>query len=604
MYLHQSGDVRACCQNWWLPLGNVKSDRLIDIWRGERAERLRAAMLERDYSLGCDFCDWQKNDGADGTLFFHNFDMMPLPDRHPDWPALMEFAVSNTCNLQCTMCNGEWSSSIRSQREKLPPLPKAYDDQFFEDLAEFLPHLQIAKFLGGEPFLARESLRILEMLADAGLRPDISITSNGTIWNDRVERIMAELAPHVVVSMDGFDKASYEAIRVGADFDQVCENVRRFAVAGEASWSGSSISFTLQRANWRSLPDLFLFAAELDVGAHVNTLIDPQSQSLFTMESDELAPIVASLEARDREISALKPHLTTIWHDQLERLRRHLGSVRTSAPAADFLYEIRRTHHRFAPVMVDDHVADDIERDIQSWAPDAWARLDLDREGVVVGGEDAGFGLAIDVVVATKGQPLAAVEEMLAPHGSRLAQVREDPSKWDRTFLLAGDSDELVRIAVVPRRDDDGLIRNLVVYLARSVDVGDRHVPGARSQVSEESLADSMAAWAGAARVHRLEMQGDSIVVVTSGEDELLGDLTPFLGTEGVAVLDALELRLGRKLDVSVEAEDHGVPVLFTATSDDGTLAVRSAVHFASATSRTLFVAARRQNRRGEPLSA
>ncbi len=154
LYLHQSGDVRACCQNWWLPLGNVTQQRLVDIWRGERAETLRAAILESDYSLGCDFCTWQHEDGDPSTIFARNFDELPLQARDPEWPAQIEFSVSNTCNLQCTMCRGEWSSSIRSQRERLPPLPQVYGEQFFTDLAEFLPHLGDVA-LGGEPFLAR-----------------------------------------------------------------------------------------------------------------------------------------------------------------------------------------------------------------------------------------------------------------------------------------------------------------------------------------------------------------------------------------------------------------------------------------------------------------
>lgn len=77
-------------------------------------------------------------DGRPDLAFLRWFAELPVEGPDPDWPRQMEFSVSNTCNLQCVMCNGEWSSSIRSQREGLPPLPKVYDDAFFDGLRDFL----------------------------------------------------------------------------------------------------------------------------------------------------------------------------------------------------------------------------------------------------------------------------------------------------------------------------------------------------------------------------------------------------------------------------------------------------------------------------------
>ena len=35
------------------------------------------------------------------------------------YPSVLEFELINTCNLECVMCTGEYSSLIRAKREKL-----------------------------------------------------------------------------------------------------------------------------------------------------------------------------------------------------------------------------------------------------------------------------------------------------------------------------------------------------------------------------------------------------------------------------------------------------------------------------------------------------
>ncbi len=444
LYLHQSGDIRACCQNWWLPLGNIKDQRLAEIWHGERAEVLRAAILAHDYSMGCEFCQWQEDDGAESTVFARNFDDLALSGRNPAWPAQMEFSVSNTCNLQCTMCRGEWSSSIRSQREHLPPLPKAYDEQFFDDLAEFLPHLRAAKFLGGEPFLARESLRILDMLVDMGLHPETTVTTTAPNWHDRVERLLGVLEPHVVVSMDGFDAESFEAIRVGADFAEVTANLRRFVAMTKKL--GASVSFTLQRNNWRSLPDLFLYAADLGVGAHVNTLMDPEDQSLFTLDEPELAEIVRALDARSGDVGQLGARYVQQWDDQLGRLHRHLDAVRGSRSLRRrraSSTSARRTHHRFAPVIVDDPTVDELAVEAAAWAPDAWAAPRVRPRWCTRRRRRRPWFRRRDRHRSPRlhaASAMADIEEIVLPAENRRLpdRGRSRLDRWDRTYRLGG----------------------------------------------------------------------------------------------------------------------------------------------------------------------
>ena len=148
MYLDPAGDVRACCQNVGHVLGNVGRESLLGIWRGERAEQLRAAMVDYDMGLGCRFCQWQFDDGNFGAALAHDFEGLAVVAPEAGWPQRLELAISNTCNLECVMCDGDLSSRIRAHREHRPRLPRVYDDRFFSDLAAFLPHLVEVRFLG------------------------------------------------------------------------------------------------------------------------------------------------------------------------------------------------------------------------------------------------------------------------------------------------------------------------------------------------------------------------------------------------------------------------------------------------------------------------
>lgn len=399
LYFDSWGFVRACCQNWTHPLGHVGQATLAEIWEGARAEELRRAVQADDLSQGCQYCAWQVADGAMATVFARNFDRFPARAEPPRWPAQMEFSLSNTCNLACGMCNGEWSSVIRSKREQLPPLPKAYGERFFAELVPFLPQLEQAKFLGGEPFLAAESLRVFELLIEADLGTPCHVTTNATQWNARVERILDALPVSVSVSLDGATAETFEGIRRGARFAEVRENFARFAAYARRRGTYLGLTYCLMPQNWFEFGKFLLWADEQDCEVIVNTVIHPERHSLYHLPPAELAPIVRSLET---EAESLVPRLgrnrqrfldeLTRWQQRLAHAgKRPLDFVprRTSegfpergpAPSADGTPRTDSTMRMASAARADTSApVDTLETQVAS---SYW--LDLDREDRVVG---------------------------------------------------------------------------------------------------------------------------------------------------------------------------------------------------------------------------
>ena len=320
MYLDPHGDVLACCQNTEHPLGNVGDRSLSDIWHGARAEELRTALEAYDLGRGCRFCAWQVDDGNYAATYSHSFEGIEVHDARPEWPRRLEFAVSNTCNLECVMCNGEWSSKIRRRREGRAPLPRVYDDRFFEELRPFLHHLTEARFLGGEPFLATETLRIMDLMVEEGVEVPCHLTTNGTQWNDRVEHLLDRLPVSIAVSLDGVSPETVESIRVGASHARLMENLGRYRAYTTARGTTLDLTFCFMRQNWHEFGAYLQLADEWGCRVYVNTVIHPRF-SLYHLPLPEFDAVLAALEAED---ATRRDRLTTnraLWISELERLR-------------------------------------------------------------------------------------------------------------------------------------------------------------------------------------------------------------------------------------------------------------------------------------------
>ena len=142
LFLAMNGNVRVCCWNSTYSLGNARNQTWQEMWSGDRVKAIRRAMEAYSFDLGCKFCENQTATGWTDNVVMRRFDRFAFTQTDPTWPRRIEFSISNSCNLECIMCSGTYSSAIRSHREGLPPAKKAYSAEFIEFLRPFLPHLE------------------------------------------------------------------------------------------------------------------------------------------------------------------------------------------------------------------------------------------------------------------------------------------------------------------------------------------------------------------------------------------------------------------------------------------------------------------------------
>jgi molybdenum cofactor biosynthesis enzyme MoaA len=312
---------------------------------GDKAEELRRAMEAYDLTVGCEFCKWQVDEGRPDLAFSKWFTEYPVTGPSPAWPQQLELSISNNCNLQCVMCNGEWSSSIRAHREHRPPLPKVYGDAFFEELRLFVPHLRRIKFLGGEPFLASETLRVMDLLVEMEADVRCHVTTNGTQWSPRVERILDMLPIDVAVSLDAATRETYEQVRIGADWDEVQTNLDRFQERAARRGTDVTVTFCLMAINWRDFAGFCEMADARGIGCAVNTVTEPAHLSLYRLPIDELEEVLAELERIEAERGATFGRSRATWLGELDRLRQHAEQKRSSTPVTGL--DVRKHNPEF-----------------------------------------------------------------------------------------------------------------------------------------------------------------------------------------------------------------------------------------------------------------
>ncbi len=327
LFFEMQGRVLACCWNWRHPLGNVQNQTLDEIWASVQAARLRRAMENYDFRLGCVFCDNQTRDGWTAGSVMRTFDQFAVQGADPQWPQRMEFSISNSCNLECVMCSGTFSSSIRANREKLPPQRSVYSSEFIESLRKYLPHLSVAKFLGGEPFLITEYYRIWEMMVEEAPQVRCHVTTNGTIFNPRVAKFMERLSFSFAVSLDGATKETVESIRVNADFDTQLRNLRLLREYTNERGTDLSLTFCFMRQNWHEFGDFCLFADDWGCQVGVNTVNNPPQFSVNSLPAGELRKIVTAMESQAPHLESRLNRNHKVWFGELERLRQKCAAA-------------------------------------------------------------------------------------------------------------------------------------------------------------------------------------------------------------------------------------------------------------------------------------
>jgi Fe-coproporphyrin III synthase len=168
-------------------------------------------------------------------------------------------------------------------------------------------------------------------LRESGLR--LWLLTSGLSLAKHARRA-ASLFDAITVSLDATDRATYRTIRGVDAFGKVCEGVRTAAASG----ARLGVRVTVQRANYRQLPQFIALARELGAQQLSYVAIDVANSHAFGRHDG----FVSDLALQPPDL----PVLERIIDDML---RDHAAEFRTGL-IADSPRKLRRIHQYFAAV--------------------------------------------------------------------------------------------------------------------------------------------------------------------------------------------------------------------------------------------------------------
>ena len=139
--------------------------------------------------------------------------------RTVSYPSHIGIETTNNCNLDCIMCpRHDMIRPVQDMNMQL--FRKVIDDIKGEVEMVWLQHY-------GEPFLDKKIFEKIEYAKKNGLQTGIS--SNGTALSPGViENIFESGHDYIIFAFDGASKETYEKIRLGANFEHVTSNIKKF----------------------------------------------------------------------------------------------------------------------------------------------------------------------------------------------------------------------------------------------------------------------------------------------------------------------------------------------------------------------------------------
>ena len=149
------------------------------------------------------------------------------PGRLRVWgdPALLMIEPTNICNLHCPMCpSGAGEMTRPKGKMDVAAIKKVLD--------EIGPSLLLIQFWNqGEPFVHPDFLDIVAYAKSMGIACMTSTNGHFLKSEDQVQAVLDSGLDEIIVSLDGVDQTTYEAYRVGGDYQTVLDGINRLVQA-------------------------------------------------------------------------------------------------------------------------------------------------------------------------------------------------------------------------------------------------------------------------------------------------------------------------------------------------------------------------------------
>ena len=224
-------------------------------------------------------------------------------------PLKYQLELTTACNLACPFC------THKDLKEKPKMMTLEHVKGMYQSIEKELPGKFFRRFLLfnltgiGEIFINKETFKIIEFLKTKGVM--VTFADNFTLMKEDTIRKLVELkVDNIFISFDGATKETYEAMRVGANFERVVENVKNFVRIKKemnAKLPNLNLRFVPTSENINELPLLVNLVAEMGI-AYIDVpplyVVDKVNTPLKALDEDfQKYKIQALKKAKEKGIT-------------------------------------------------------------------------------------------------------------------------------------------------------------------------------------------------------------------------------------------------------------------------------------------------------------
>jgi radical SAM protein with 4Fe4S-binding SPASM domain len=195
-------------------------------------------------------------------------------------PTMISLISTADCNIDCPGCSQNMVRLVKVQHraETVP------------DVLAHVPYLYQFIWHGGEPYLIKRFRQFIdEFRTEDNPNLAFGFTSNGTMLTAKeLEKLDKFPRINASISVDSFNRETFEQIRAGANYDKVLANTLRAVATYDAPDRVFSVGMVICKSNFLELPANLDYAIEHDIGLNLSpVVIYPVTEQLNIFENFE-----------------------------------------------------------------------------------------------------------------------------------------------------------------------------------------------------------------------------------------------------------------------------------------------------------------------------
>lgn len=222
--VREDGSVRTCC-NGSVSLGNVNEQPIEQIVNNDIHSSIKRDLLSNINHKNCSVCLNQEKQTGVATLRDHYNSAYP---ELTDQLKFLDIRWNNFCNLSCTYCTPQFSSTWGSRLgSNVKVIKHGYDKELELWILEKSNQIKELMLVGGEPLLMKQNYALINKLSD-DVR--LSIITNLSYNLDSLpikEKLFNRPLDNTIwnISVENYGE-KFEYIRRGADWELFKNNLK------------------------------------------------------------------------------------------------------------------------------------------------------------------------------------------------------------------------------------------------------------------------------------------------------------------------------------------------------------------------------------------